>query len=98
MARASDGPPAAAPRPLDEELEAPSPALRLRDFVPVELVRHEAAVAAAAATSASRRRGARRESGRPDEAGGALVPTLDPGPAPDPAWDERVTLFADAEL
>ena len=96
--RAADGPPAGAPRPLDDELEAPSPALRLRDFVPVELVRREAAVAAAAARSAARRGAARGEGGEQATAAPTPDPNLDPGPAPEPAWDERVTLFADAEL
>jgi len=72
----------------DEPAEPPSPALRLRGFVPVELVRREAAAAdrasapAEVATDAPVRRPA------------ATIAAPDPSPA----WADRVTLFADAEL
>jgi hypothetical protein len=80
--RTSDTPPANAVPDGEDDLEPPSPALRLRDFVPVELVRHRAAQA-------------RAEPSGPEEAATA-IPSPDPGPAP--TWSERVTLFADAEL
>lgn len=76
----------------DDEPEQPSPSLRLRGFVPVELVRHRATRAAGqAAPRASRRAGP-----TPDGPQAAPDPTPDPQPAP--SWAERVTLFADAEL
>jgi hypothetical protein len=85
--------PGAAPGELGsftaEEPESPAPALRLRDFVPVELVRHRAAQARRPATRAT---------------AGTEPPPIpdrppDPAhPAPAPMWADRVTLFADAEL
>jgi hypothetical protein len=82
--------PGGAPREsdLDVEPEPPSPALRLRDFVPVELARHREA------------RAERQK--RPTADGPGLEPDVvgDAAPAtqPDPTWSDRVTLFADAEL
>jgi hypothetical protein len=70
-------------QPFDaDEPEPPSPALRLRDFVPVELVRHREARAAAL------------EAVPQPPAGPSAVRE----PATDPTWTDRVTLFADAEL
>lgn len=81
-ARVSDSPPAGGVLDGESDREPPSPALRLRDFVPVELVRHRAAQA--------------RQSGpTTEEASGAAVV---PDPAPAPTWADRVTLFADGEL
>jgi hypothetical protein len=97
-ARAPEGPPVSPPRPLDDEVEAPSPALRLRDFVPVELVRREAAVAAAGAASAARKRAA---TARARARAAGEVRSEEPAAsqdAPVPSWDERVTLFAEADL
>jgi len=73
---------------LDVEPEPPSPALRLRDFVPVELARH---------------REARAERPKRTPADGPRHgPDIeaDAGPAtqPAPTWSDQVTLFADAEL
>jgi hypothetical protein len=83
--------PADAPRDpvLDDAApEPPSPALRLRDFVPVELARHREARA--------------EHSKRPPADGPRREPHVeaDAGPATQPAlsWSDRVTLFADAEL
>ncbi len=73
---------------LDVEPEPPSPALRLRDFVPVELARHREARAELESRAGS-------DESRPE-------PDIDAdaGPAtrPAPTWSDRVTLFADAEL
>jgi len=69
-----------------EEPEAPSPALRLRGFVPVELVRHRATRAARRATRASAAAEARP------------TPAEAPETPPAPTWSDRVTLFADADL
>ena len=73
---------------LDDEAEPPSPALRLRDFVPVELARH---------------REARAERQKRPAADGPLVEPDDladiaPATQAAPTWSDRVTLFADAEL
>ncbi|MBA3877761.1 MAG: hypothetical protein C0498_12720 [Anaerolinea sp.] len=75
-------PAASAALNADEAVEPPSPALRLRDFVPVELAHRNAAAPARARTT------------------GAPAPGVPIEPRPDvsPAWAERVTLFADAEL
>ena len=85
--RALDGP-GAAPGdhgPTDEDdQEPPSPALRLRDFVPVELEQHRAAQA--------RRAAARSADGTP------MTPAAAPDPGSVPVLTDRVTLFADAEL
>ena len=87
-----------APRPIDDDVEAPSPALRLRDFVPVELVRREAAVAAAGAASAARKRAATAKArARAEAADPADAPPASHD-APVPSWEERVTLFAEADL
>jgi hypothetical protein len=73
---------------LDLEAEPPSPALRLRDFVPVELARHRAA-------RADRPKRALTDGPR-------LEPDVVADPAPTnqsaPTWSDRVTLFADADL
>jgi hypothetical protein len=73
-----------------EEPDAPSPALRLRGFVPVELAQHRAARAAAR---------------RPVHATGATapadvrpIPDAAPEPVPAPTWSDRGTLFAEADL
>ena len=73
---------------IDVVAEPPSPALRLRDFVPVELARHREARAGRPKHTPSD--GPRLE---PDD-------QAEPGPAtqPAPTWSDRVTLFADAEL
>ena len=73
---------------LDLEPEPPSPALRLRGFVPVELARHREA-------RADRPK-------RPPADGSRLEPDVAADVAsatqPAPTWSDRVTLFADAEL
>ncbi|MEW5992511.1 MAG: hypothetical protein AB1736_14370 [Chloroflexota bacterium] len=79
-----------APPPADGPLEVdgpepPSPALRLRDFVPVELERHRAARAQMRA-----RQSAPQPAARP--------PVMTPDPGPPSHGSERVTLFADADL
>ena len=71
-----------------DDPEPPSPALRLRDFVPVELVRHREARADRP------RRIPTEESRLPPDA----VPDVAPDPQPAATWSDRVTLFADAEL
>ncbi len=84
-ARSADATPAAAE--LDAA-EPPSNALRLRGFVPVELVRREAAVGRT-----------RRPvpTGEPTVAV-AVAMTAEPGPDPTGAWADPVTLFLDADL
>ena len=67
---------------VPEPSEPPSPAHRLRDFVPVELVRRGA--------DANRR--AAPASRVPESA--ATEPTGNPARA----WPDRVTLFADGEV
>jgi hypothetical protein len=97
-ARAPDGPPVPVSRAADADVEgeAPSPALRLRGFVPVELVRREAAVAAAGAASSARKRAAAARARAAAEAGPATEPPLPETPVP--TSEERVTLFADGDL
>jgi hypothetical protein len=73
---------------LDLEPEAPSPALRLRGFVPVELARHREA-------RADRPKGTPADGPRLDPDVGADVGSAT---QPAPTWSDRVTLFADAEL
>jgi hypothetical protein len=87
--RALDAPGGAPREPFDDlEPEPPSPALRLRDFVPVELARHREA-------RAVRPKRTPADGPRPEQDIEA-----DAGPAAQPAatWSDRVTLFADAEL
>lgn len=73
---------------LDDEEEPPSPALRLRDFVPVELARHREARAAR-----PKRPSIDEPRLEPDN-----VADIDPATQPAPTWSDRVTLFADADL
>ncbi len=70
--------------------EPPSPALRLRGFVPVELVRRDTAVA-------PRRRPV--AAGEPGEPVVQALPAA-PEPRPDPGhgWADPFTLFVDADL
>ena len=76
---------------LDEEgREAPSPALRLRDFVPVELVRRDAVAAA--------RHAARSNTAGSSQAGSSAQAVVPTEPETMPAWSDRVTLFGEAEL
>jgi hypothetical protein len=84
-----DGVPTGSGSLAAEDPEAPSPALRLRDFVPVELAQHRAARAA-------RRPG--RATGAIAAAEARPIPDDAPEPVPAPTWSDRVTLFADAEL
>jgi hypothetical protein len=72
----------------DDEAEAPSPALRLRDFVPVELARHREARA-----NRPKRPPADGPRPEPDD-----VADIAPATQPATTWSDRVTLFADAEL
>lgn len=83
-ARSADSTTATAALDLDEP---PSPALRLRDFVPVELVRREAAVAR------PRKRLAGGEPAAP-----AAPATAGPPQDSAPAWADPFTLFVDADL
>jgi len=74
----------------DDAVEAPSPALRLRGFIPVELRRLDPAAA---------RAGRAQVPTTPP----AQVEIVDPGVAaapthPPTAWADRATLFADSEL
>jgi len=69
---------------VEADEAAPSPALRLRDFVPVELERHRAARANRASSMAA----------APVREVSSTAVELGPGPLP----ADRVTLFADAEL
>ena len=86
--RAADAVPAFAPEAgADEVVESPSPALRLRGFIPIELARKQAAATAAEATAAE-------ASSSPPEASPAAVPA---GPSPTPTWADRATLFADLD-
>jgi hypothetical protein len=90
LTRLPDGP-ADVPRdPVfdDAAPEPPSPALRLRDFVPVELARHREARAARPKRPPAD--GPRLESD--------VVADAAPSNQPAPAWSDRVTLFADVEL
>ena len=88
-ARVFDAPGDASLEPnLDVEMEPPSPALRLRDFVPVELARHRAARADRPKRPPAD--GPQLESDVVADAGSATQST--------PTWSDRVTLFADAEL
>jgi hypothetical protein len=73
---------------LDLEAEPPSPALRLRDFVPVELARHREARAARLKRPMTD--GPRLEADEVADASSATQTA--------PTWSDRVTLFADAEL
>jgi hypothetical protein len=73
---------------LDVEAEPPSPALRLRDFVPVELARHRAA-------QADRQKGTLSDGPRLES---EVMADIAPATQPAPTWSDRVTLFADAEL
>jgi hypothetical protein len=81
-----------------EGAEPRSPALRLRDFVPVELVRREAAAGRAAGGGGGRAvatAGARE----PAAAGSSAARDIaQPRPDAVSATADRVTLFADAEL
>jgi hypothetical protein len=74
-----------------EGAEPPSPALRLRDFVPIELARRDASTACANASTA--------RVPEPSVAGGSAVPDT-PESRPDAVHGtaDRVTLFVDAEL
>ncbi|HEX5590507.1 MAG TPA: hypothetical protein VFX65_09480 [Candidatus Limnocylindrales bacterium] len=89
--RAADAAPGALPAgaggiDVDDRIEPPSAALRLRGFVPVELASHRAA-----------RQAPRREQTAALAAPEAMASTsADPDPVG--TWADRVTLFADAEL
>jgi len=73
----------------EEAPEPPSPALRLRDFVPVELARHRAA-------EADRPRRTPTDGPRLQQ---DVKPRAEPAAREAaPTWSDRVTLFADAEF
>ena len=73
---------------LDVEAEPPSPALRLRDFVPVELARHREA-----RDNRPKRPSTDEPRVEPDDVAG-----IGPATQPAPTWSDRATLFADTEL
>ena len=73
---------------LDDDAEPPSPVLRLRDFVPVELARHREA-----RDNRPKRPSTDGPRVQPDD-----VADIAPATQPAPTWSDRVTLFADAEL
>jgi hypothetical protein len=83
------------PSDLDTE-EPPSPALRLRDFVPVELVRGGSSARQAPSSGKARRRAS------PGESAVSALPVVpltgEPHVDPAGAKGDPFTLFADAEL
>jgi len=94
--RVLDGPGATAYGrvPIEEDdPEPPSPALRLRDFVPVELARHRAARARRAPPPSGS-----RDPVALDPATDLVRPSTPPDLHPGPIATDQATLFADADL